>query len=452
MATDHEPHTSSPVEIVAHLPIRGERRAREALMITDSALREQALIAIPPRILSDPDHAGFRLALACARADRPATDGAIRNAAAEIADWTGALQVIRRHRIAGLAHHALARLKCDMPAAPRRALAMHAMAQARCSLALASEAFRLADAFAEARIPLAFLKGPVLSHQLHGDLGRRHSRDLDLIVAPADRNTAAALLEGLGYRPVKGLDLAAADGWTRSLNEWEYRHPQSQIVVELHWRFCPNRRLAEPLSRFATWDDIALGGGRTLRTLTGESLAAYLCLHGSLHAWSRLKWLADLDTLLAAQGPEAPERLLVFAGRTRLTRPIALGLTLAQTLLDTPLHEDVRRQLAADATVRSLGRTALAAMRTGKGGVELEETRFGSTRVRLSHFRLGRGWRHWWAQAIAAMSSAEDRAAVRLPPALSCLYPLLRPVLWALRRAPRIPSRSAPHDDGSGRR
>ncbi len=409
-----------------------ERRACETPMTVQTRLGDQVLLDIPPHILTDADHAGFRLALACARARRDSTDAAIRRSAAAVDNWPNALKVIRRHRMVGLAHHALAGV--DMPDNTRRALAMQAAEQARSGLALAGEALRLAQAFASGNLPVAFLKGPVLSHQLHGDLGRRHSRDLDLIVAPTDRERAAALLATLGYRAEGDFDLSAAGVWTDRLNEWQYRHARSGIVVELHWRFCPNHRMAEPLSRLATWSDVTIGAGRGLRTLTGDSLAAYLCLHGSLHAWSRLKWLADLDALMSTQGPEAPERLLVFAARAELTRPVGVGLALAATLLDMPLSQATRRQLVEDRALRALGRTAIATMTTGHGSTELEATRFGNTRVRLSHFRLGHGWPHWWAQAAAAMTSGADRAAIRLPAPLSPLYRVLRPLLWASRR------------------
>lgn len=421
-------------------------------MTVPAGRSEQALLSIPPRILSDADYAGFRLALACARTRSDPADAAVRRAAAAVDDWPDTLKVIHRHRIAGLAHHVLCSLQIAMPDAARQTLAAQAAAQARRGLALAGEAVRLDKSFASGNIPVAFLKGPVLSHQLQGDLGCRHSRDLDLIVAPADLERAAALLATLGYRAAGSFDIAAAGAWTSQLNEWEYRHERSGIIVELHWRLCPNSRLAEPLSRLATWSDVAIGAGRRLRTLTGDSLAAYLCLHGSLHAWSRLKWLADLDALMAAQRPEAPERLLAFAARAELTRPVALGLALATTLLDTPLSPAIRRRLVDDGAVHELGRIAIAAMTMGHGSTELEATRFGNTRVRLSHFRLGRGWRHWWAQAAVAMASGADRTAIRLPPALSPLYRVLRPLLWALRRVrpPRV-GRS-PHGEGSRER
>lgn len=424
-------------------------------MIADAGLGEHPLLRVSPRILSGPEHAGFRLALACSRASRAPAGTALRRAVAEIVDWTGALQVVHRHRITGLAHQALGDLKADMPEAARRALAARASAEARNGLMLAGQAFRLADAFEAEGIPLAFLKGPVLSHQLYGDLGRRHSRDLDVIVAPEDRDEAAALLARLGYLPAGDLVVGVSDGWSGTLNEWEYRHPQSRTVVELHWRFCANAELAEPLARHATWGDVSVGGSRALRTLTGDTLAAYLCLHGSLHAWSRLKWLADLDALMALQGAEAAERLLAFAERAGLARPVAQGLALASSLLDTPLTPAIRRQLARAPATGRLGRIALAAMTAGKDGAELEESRFGSTRIRLSHFRLGRGWRYWRSQLGVAIASGEDRAAIRLPPALSPLYPILRPFLWALRRARRAPPARAgqtPHDGGSFRR
>ena len=46
---------------------------------------------------------------------------------------------------------------------------------------------------------------------------------------------------------------------------------------------------------------VPLAGTRGLRTLGEEDLFAYLCMHGALHWWHRLKWLADINALLGAQ-------------------------------------------------------------------------------------------------------------------------------------------------------
>jgi hypothetical protein len=44
-----------------------------------------------------------------------------------------------------------------------------------------------------------------------------------------------------------------------------------------------------------------------------KTLFAYLCMHGALHWWNRLKWLADLNALLACTPEHGIERLLQSA-------------------------------------------------------------------------------------------------------------------------------------------
>ena len=44
---------------------------------------------------------------------------------------------------------------------------------------------------------------------------------------------------------------------------------------------------------------VAAGGARSIATLADPEHYAYLCTHGALHGWARLKWLADVDALIA---------------------------------------------------------------------------------------------------------------------------------------------------------
>ncbi|MCS3731080.1 hypothetical protein [Bradyrhizobium betae] len=133
--------------------------------------------------------------------------------------------------------------------------------------------------------------------------------------------------------------------------------------------------------------------------------------------------------------PGAPQRLLALADRVGLQRPVGQALWLASELLDMPLDAVTRDALANDRTVRKLSEVALDTIMTGDGATELEETALGTTRVRLSHFALGRGWRHWRTQALLALASGEDLKLIRLPKHLAFAYALLRPVSWAIRKA-----------------
>lgn len=383
---------------------------------------------------SSAQQAVFALALACIRTPMAAgTAPAIREAASRIDDWSQAVAVIRRHRIAGLAHRALTAHAIVMPTIVHEELARQAAAIARVGLLLSNESIRLSTAFRDAGIEVGFLKGPVLSLQLHGDVGRRHSRDLDLVVSRADLAGAAALLQRLGYAPAGDMATDGLGDWAQRMNQWDFRHRDSGILVELHWRLCPNAELGDPLAAVLDWTEVDIGGGRSVRTLSGVPLALYLCLHGSLHAWSRLKWLADIDVLISAD-TEAPRRLLTLADRVGLRRPAGQALWLASELLDTPLDAATRDSLAADQAVQRLAAVARATMMTGGGATELGETALGTTRVRLSHFSLGQGWRHWRAQLWLGLVSSDDLKLMRLPRWLAFLYPVLRPALWILRK------------------
>ncbi|PSO17044.1 nucleotidyltransferase family protein [Bradyrhizobium sp. MOS003] len=389
--------------------------------------------------ISPSQRAAFDLVLSCARApNRPTTAQAVEQSARRVEDWDQVLRVVRRHRIAGLAHQALAASAAPIPDAVRETLARQAGAIARAGLMLANESIKLDAAFRAADIEVGFLKGPVLSMQLYGDIGTRHSRDLDLFVDPADLVGATRVLQRLGYHAAGGMAVDGVSDWVQRLNQWEFRHDEKGTLIELHWRLCPNAELAGPLAAALVWTDADIGGGRTIRTLRAEPLAAYLCLHGGLHAWSRLKWLADIDVLLSAD-PGAPQRLLALADHVGLQRPVGQAFWLASELLGMPLDAVTRDALANDRAVRRLSEVALDTIMTGGGATELEETALGTTRVRLSHFSLGRGWRHWRTQALLALASGEDLKLIRLPKHLAFVYAVLRPVFWAIRKgtAPR---------------
>jgi len=179
---------------------------------------------------------------------------------------------------------------------------------------------------------------------------------------------------------------------------------------------------------------VPLYGSQGLRTLGEEDLFAYLCLHGALHWWSQLKWLADINALVAA-APDALERLVYAAEARGAGRATAQALLLCQRLLGTSLPGRPRASLAKSATVRWLEATALKAMTSGQGERDPHEARFGTTRGSFSTFLLNRGRRYWLAELNNHLTSQTDVLAMPLPERLRFLYPLLRLPLWTWRHA-----------------
>ena len=76
---------------------------------------------------------------------------------------------------------------------------------------------------------------------------------------------------------------------------------ERNISVELHWRLTYNMALLRGIDARVKTQEVALPGG-AVRTLADDALFAYLCADGALHGWARLKWLADLNAWLNAQG------------------------------------------------------------------------------------------------------------------------------------------------------
>lgn len=229
----------------------------------------ELLLARPPRLLAGERHAP--------------------------AEWMSLLDVALRHGLVG-------RLTAALPPGGdgpppdfherlRREVAGLRIRAALLSAAL-DEALR---ALARRGIPVVPLKGPVLAERLYPDPALRPSTDLDLLVAGADFDRAAAALEELGY----SLDRS----WTAAYQRRHHHHVSLRRsgapAIELHHRavsgfgtFLPGEELIARARPFV------VASGATALVLSAEDELLYLCLHAAGHLFARLGWLEDLALLL----------------------------------------------------------------------------------------------------------------------------------------------------------
>jgi hypothetical protein len=180
---------------------------------------------------------------------------------------------------------------------------------------------------------------------------------------------------------------------------------------------------------------VPLAGAAGLRTLGNEDLFAYLCMHGALHCWNRLKWLADINALLARTPEDGVEHLVRAAELRGAGRAAMQALLLCQRLLGMALPARLTATLSKSATTRRLAATALTVIATGRGEQDPHTVRFGTTRGSLSTFLLSRSWRYRLAELNIHLTNPTDVLTVPLPERLRFLYPLLRLPLWAWRHS-----------------
>jgi Uncharacterised nucleotidyltransferase len=153
----------------------------------------------------------------------------------------------------------------------------------------------------------------------------------------------------------------------------EFVHQTTGLRIELHWRLFLN--------------PYAMSEASIL-------LFAYLCMHGAIHWWDRLKWLADINALLTVASDKKAERLIRAAEAKGAGRVIGQALLLCQGLFQTPLPASLMATLTKGLIVRWLAATALKALNTGEGERERRELRFGTTRGSLSTVLLSSSWRY----------------------------------------------------------
>src|SRR5689334_3190109 len=269
------------------------------------------------------------LVAACRRWPSGERDAAIHTAAGHIKCWDSFLHVVKRHRVTALVADAFRYAGVALPACTAQELAELVGRHSQRSLKLAAETVPLQGLLTAAGIPVMVLKGAALEQLVYGRLAAKQTRDIDLFVPPDCAEAALLILERNGYElslPAKQLNTMQRQALIRHGREGELVHPRKRLRAELQWRAADNPLLLKGVDALSATQDVVLADGIVVRTLAPDDLFAYLCVHGARHAWSRLKWLADLNALLVSTNADI-EHLYRHAQR------IGAGLCAAQALL-----------------------------------------------------------------------------------------------------------------------
>ncbi len=263
----------------------------------------------------DPERAAELL---LARPARPLAGGRAGDAG-----WMALLEGAVRHGLVGRLAAALPVDRRVLPAAfearlHREVAALHVRA-ALLSAAL-DEVLR---ALGGRGIRVVPLKGPLLAQRLHPHPALRPSTDLDLLVADADFDRAAAALEEVGY----SLDRSWTAAYQRRHHHHVSLHRSGGPAVELHHRalsgfgtFVPGEELIARAHPFVT------SSGAPALVLSPEDELLYLCLHAAGHLFERLGWLEDV-ALLIEHHPDL-DRSIVARRARALGGSSALALAL----------------------------------------------------------------------------------------------------------------------------
>lgn len=202
-------------------------------------------------------------------------------------------------------------------------------------LAAARQARDLQLRLAASGVRAVAYKGPALAAAAYGQLARP-LQDLDVLVTRSALGAARSVLAAEGYRlDLKTHRLFAALPAVARVDQF---HPPAAglLTVELHVAVTPWALAA----RFET-ETLAsraveiVAGGAPLLTLAPEDHRLVVAAHATVHGWSFLRHVSDLDGLIGAGVDWA--LVLARAREARVERMLAVGLMLAHGCLGTTL-------------------------------------------------------------------------------------------------------------------
>ncbi len=280
------------------------------------------------------------------------------------------LQLARRMRVAPLLHRAMVegRIREPLTVAFRSACERLYYATIRKNAVLLEAGHAVLSKLAGAEVVAAPIKGwdfLVEPSPLYENPGTRPMDDLDLIVAPADRERAMRSLVELGFQRVTASPLAHRAGHEIAYHR---RDAGVDVFVELHWSWSGPESLmrdyAFPGDRFL--EELCGPGAESPRRPTRLGHLVFGAVHATRHVFDRWIWLVDLHRLVT-RSPVDWDELVGTARRLRMRGPLYAALSATRELLRSPIPREVLGALRPGPVRRRLLHRSLAASAVDRG-------------------------------------------------------------------------------------
>lgn len=382
------------------------------------------------------------IAACCRRSDDAGRADAIATHLRAISDWEGFGDAVKRHRVYTQTYEAL-KNNPAVPAGVIEALRQRVHRLRLRRLRQMSELLRITSALRNAGIRVAEIKGMTLGVLAYGTADLKESIDLDLLVAPDAAVDAVQLLLAEGYAHQQVGTRLRADqirALVRNRKDLPLIGPH-KTKLELHWRLSQGASLLKGAGELA-WQEVEVASGHMASTLAMPDLVAYLAVHGSLHDWARIKWLADFDALFrrasASQRSEWIEHAQMLGAGRCLQLAIAVGEHVIGPYVDHASGTGASVFASDPATLRGLAHNLRCIeapypppRETLQQKLSLARDDF-STKVALFQRLID-------SRSLIRQYFFVEKDILRfpLPDRLRYLYPALRGAVWIGDRLPR---------------
>lgn len=203
-------------------------------------------------------------------------------------------------------------------------------------------------------IRILLFKGAALAFTHYAYSSDRPRLDADLLVAPAQRQAAAQVLERLGYRPPPRIpgSLIQSQAVFEKTDELGVAH-----TIDLHWHISKPQIFAHlfPFDELAAAAVPVPALGPAARAPRAVHALAIACVHRVAHHHGpdrdRPMWLTDIHLLASRLTPGEAAEFVAYAERHRIVRICADALTSAERAIGRALPEPLAQLRAKAANV-----------------------------------------------------------------------------------------------------
>jgi Uncharacterised nucleotidyltransferase len=159
-----------------------------------------------------------------------------------------------------------------------------------------------------------------------------------------------------GYDPNLKLTVEQETAYLKSHHDYKFVRSKDGVVVEIQWGIT-QWSFAFPLDFEDLWKRRQKSSlaGVEIESVSLDDLLLVLCVHGTKHHWSQLKWICDIAELAEANRKKLDWNRLIDHARDRGgERMLLLGLFLAHSLLGTGLPAEALKRIHRDPQIKLL--------------------------------------------------------------------------------------------------
>ena len=365
----------------------------------------------------------IELLLCCSRTQMsPEYGDRIRHLVSQNIDWNDLLNTARRHGVLPLVYWQLKDICPDsVPTDVIEQLRDRFDANAQKNLALTGELVKLIKLFQKNGIPIIPFKGSILATSVYKNLALREFVDIDILIPEQFIRESSNLLKLQGYNSQFNINDVHINNYAKINNEQTFWNKDKQIAVDLHWELLP-----KPFSSYATlaWsrNEQVYIRNTAVQSINVETLLLYLCVHGTKHSWSDLKFLCDIAELISSHPDLDWHWIEKQSEKLGNKQMLFLGLYLCQELLGTILPDHLVQQLQVNQLIKPLALQVQQEMFSSKNQIN---NVFEQRDIYIKTLSLRE--RVWFYFRLFMTPTALELTMVSLPSWLFPLYYLIRP-------------------------